>query len=212
MSRFNKLLWPILFRTVQEGYALLHKQSRQSMQIIREGKSLSNLFDMENIRHILDSVKHIDGDMAELGVCRGATAKLIATICPHKTVHLFDTFAGLPCKDESCDTLNLGDCPSDFDEVKKYLAEYSNVVFHVGLFPETAKGLEARFCFVNLDADQYRSMLDGLIYFYPHMVLGGIIVLHEYQLFAGVRKAVEDYSVKLICVPVGDSQGVIIKS
>ena len=36
------------------------------------------------------------GSMAELGVYQGGTAKLIAKASPAKTLHLFDTFSGLP--------------------------------------------------------------------------------------------------------------------
>lgn len=81
---------------------------------------------------------------------------------------------------EKYDTMNVGDCKEGIDNVKEYLKDITNVVFHPGLFPETAKSLTCEFCFVNLDADQYQSTLDGLMYFYPRMSKQGIIMLHDY--------------------------------
>jgi O-methyltransferase len=41
----------------------------------------------------------ISGDIAELGVYRGLTAKLIHHYAPEKTLHLFDTFSGFDARD-----------------------------------------------------------------------------------------------------------------
>jgi len=38
----------------------------------------------------------IRGDLAEVGVAFGASAKIISTFAPDRTLHLFDTLEGLP--------------------------------------------------------------------------------------------------------------------
>src|SRR3954452_25293002 len=42
------------------------------------------------------ATEKLGGDMAELGVASGASAKLISEYAPSRTLHLFDTFEGLP--------------------------------------------------------------------------------------------------------------------
>ena len=42
------------------------------------------------------ATEKLAGDMAELGVAYGASAKLISEYAPSRTLHLFDTFGGLP--------------------------------------------------------------------------------------------------------------------
>ena len=62
--------------------------------------------------------------------------------------------------------------------------------FHKGYFPETAKGIEDKFCFVNLDMDLYQPMLAGLEFFMQRMTAGGVILLHDYfhPDLSGVKK------------------------
>lgn len=182
------------------------------------------------------------GDVAQVGVYKGGTAKMIAT-CFSKTdkkVFLFDTFEGLPTlseKDrrESKDANNIGgtDGIRDdetvsgeqeskkqfgdvyFEEVKKYLADCPNVEIKKGYFPETARGLEGNeFCFVYLDADLYQSTKDGLEFFYPRMVPGGIIMFDDYQTgnWPGVERAVREFQTKYHIRPITTTwwQGAII--
>ena len=182
------------------------------------------------------------GDVAQVGVYKGGTAKMIATcfLKTDKRVFLFDTFEGLPAlseKDrrESKNADNIGGTGgmSDdnkvsegrnqkkqfndvhFEEVKKYLADCPNVEMRKGYFPETARGLEGnKFCFVYLDADLYQSTKDGLEFFYPRMVPGGIIMLDDYQTgnWPGVERAVREFHAKHGIYPITTTwwQGVII--
>ena len=92
-------------------------------------------------------------------------------------------------------------------------------VIRRGYFPDTAAGLEQeRFCLVSLDADLYAPILSGLIFFYPRLVPGGMILLHDYnnERFRGARQAVEEFEKqygRLCLVPLCDLHGsaVIVK-
>ena len=44
----------------------------------------------------LKAVKDLAGDIAEIGVYKGGTAKLICELKGNKNLYLFDTFEGLP--------------------------------------------------------------------------------------------------------------------
>lgn len=146
--------------------------------------------------------KHnVVGDMAEVGVFKGETAKLIHHLMPDKKLYLFDSFSGLPAQiiREDCDgtvrpqTVNFG--TSSKEEVKKHVNGNSNIDIREGIFPETAIDLKDHvFSFVHLDADLYQSTLDGLQFFYPRLAKGGSILIHDYNHnWVGVNKAVDEF-------------------
>lgn len=186
-----------------------------AIKVKEEWRVNSSYRELVNIYRMLKLTEHLDGDIAELGVYRGGTSKLMALTCSHKAVHLFDTFEGIPYKDAKYDQMNIGECKAGIAEVKDYLREMKNVIFHPGLFPKTAMSLNCKFCFVNLDADQYQSTLDALFYFYPRMTRGGIIILHDFssKVTTGIQQAVVEYQKHqdLICIPIWDTQALIVK-
>src|SRR5215212_7524151 len=89
----------------------------------------------------------IAGDIAEIGVFRGGTARLLAkTSAPiGKIVHLFDTFAGMPSVDVSADLHQAGDfATTSIEAVQAYLHDCGNVRLYKGLFPATAQPIEPK--------------------------------------------------------------------
>jgi O-methyltransferase len=123
----------------------------------------------------------IIGSIAELGVFRGTTSKLIHNIDPNRKFFLFDTFEGFPHEqldkkdDERFKNTSL-------EIVKNKLGDSNNVFIRKGVFPETAKGLEQeKFSFVLIDVDLYIPTYQGLEFFYPRMVSGGYMLIHDYN-------------------------------
>ena len=141
----------------------------------------------------------LPGDAAELGVFRGGAASIIAAALPGKTLHCFDTFAGIPADDTIEGGHKKGEMAADLADVQKFLAGY-RVEFHPGFFPGTADAVkDQRFAFVHLDGDLYQSTADALDFFLPRMVPGGSIVLDDldWQNCPGVRKAVDERGLKV---------------
>ncbi len=138
-----------------------------------------------------------EGDIAEVGVYEGGTSKIIAKSCPNKKIHLFDTFLGMPDINKDIDLHKKGDFGNgSVDIVRRFLTDCDNVIFHAGLFPKTAKGLESTiFCFVHIDADLYASIRDCLNFFYDKMTTGGIMVFHDWEdvLCPGVKRAINEF-------------------
>jgi hypothetical protein len=135
----------------------------------------------------------LSGDMAELGVYRGGSARVICAACPHKLLHLFDTFAGLPADDDDLQGFHRqGQFAAELGEVQSYLAGLK-VTYHVGTFPNMPLP-DARFSLIHLDADLYQSTTAALAYFWPRMVRGGALVLDDYRWHhcPGVARAVEE--------------------
>lgn len=143
------------------------------------------------------TARHRDGAIAEIGVFRGGTAKLLASTCPDKPLHLFDTFEGMPDTDPNVDRHRKGDfADTSLEGVKGFLAGHDNVHFHQGFFPGTATPVaDQRFALVYSDVDIYLSIKDCLEFFYPRLVTGGVIVFDDYEArnCPGVRKAIDEF-------------------
>lgn len=146
-------------------------------------------------------VKHtacIPGRLAEVGVFRGGTAYLIASVMDRSVpLHLFDTFTGMPKTDPEKDKHTEGNfSTTSLDNVKKFLAGFKNIVFHPGKFPETSLPIEdSAFSFVHIDVDIYQSTLDCCKFFYPRMIFGGVMVIDDYGFLScpGAKMAVDEY-------------------
>ena len=142
----------------------------------------------------LNATSALEGAIAEVGVYKGTTAKLICALKGDKEFFLFDTFKGMPdSKIMASDRWQPGThTDTSLASVKAYLSEYSNLHFVPGIFPESAHenrhkhAIPNLFSFVNLDVDLYRSTLDALEYFYPRLVTGGRLVSHNFNLKDGV--------------------------
>lgn len=141
----------------------------------------------------------LEGDAAEVGVYRGGTARLLGRTLSGsgKTLHLFDTFAGMPETDARHDKHQAGDfADNSLEAVKRTLAGLEALSFHQGLFPETAQPVEEkRFCLVHIDVDIHKSIAEACAFFYPRLVPGGILLFDDYgsPSCPGVKTAVDAY-------------------
>ncbi len=149
--------------------------------------------------HIFMAVKctqKIPGDIAEVGVYKGGSAKIICSAKGDKHLHLFDTFEGLP-KVEDIDMVwpfYEGKFAASYDSVREYLKDGDNVFFYKGIFPQTSDPVKDKvFSFVNLDVDCYESTKQCLEFFYSRMSSGGILLSHDYITAPGVKKAFDDF-------------------
>jgi len=175
------------------------------------------------LEHFAAMRKNIEGSVAEGGVFQGDFAKEINRIFPDKKLYLFDTFEGFNEKDivvEKRNNFSQFDakhlCTTNEQIVLAKLLHPQNAVIYKGYFPETAQGIEDKFCFVNLDFDLYAPILAGLNFFYDKMVNNGVILVHDYfnDGFKGVKAAVSDFEKTrgkpLSLLPIGDGFSVAI--
>jgi hypothetical protein len=143
------------------------------------------------------SALKLTGDLAEVGVYRGGSARLMCEVKGDRPLHLFDTFSGLPeLTTEDGDSARFwrSQFTSHMEAVRQILKPYPRVYLYKGLFPGTAGPVEDRqFAFVHLDVDLYESTVACLNWFYPRMTRSGVIMCHDYAYAAGVRKAIDDF-------------------
>jgi len=148
----------------------------------------------------LKGVLFLEGDIAEVGVYRGGTAKFLGNIVQQtetqKNIYLFDTFDGMPNTSEKKDLHKKGDfSDTSLEEVSNYLS-INNVFLHKGLSPDTATSIkDKKFIFVHVDVDIYQSVFDCCQFFYPRMVGGGVIIFDDYGFIScpGARDAVDEF-------------------
>jgi hypothetical protein len=156
----------------------------------------------------------VPGDYAEVGVYRGATAKLMCDAKGEKDIHLFDTFAGLPVSEAIDIRFHRSMFSAQEEAVRKRLVKYEKVHIYPGVFPGTASAIrDKQFSFVHIDVDIYQSTKDCLEFFYSRMSPCGIIISHDYPSSAGVTKAFEEFFAdkkeKVVNLPM--SQCMVIK-
>ena len=172
------------------------------------------------------STAHIDGVIAEFGVYKGASAKIICETKGEKPLYLFDTFQGMPNeKISSSDNWRINTHrDTALDAVKKYIADYQNVKFFPGIFPGSASRYpelaDIRYSLVHLDVDLYQSTLQGLEYFFPRLNIGGKLISHNYNLkksdggdTPGVKRAFDEYFSQQpsIVTEIAETQCIIVK-
>lgn len=125
--------------------------------------------------------------MAEAGVFQGGSARLICEAKGETPLHLFDVFETLqkPAPSTGVEAevrSHFGRTHGQQKQVKRLLAPYSGVRFHPGVFPATTADLEeTRFAFVHLDLDLPQSTRDGLAFFQPRLLPGGILIGDDYN-------------------------------
>ena len=226
-SMFNEIKIQLLtlgFTNVHYFHNLLfsdqifEKYNLEFLQIVDKVKDNCFLDNEEKytIYSSMKSISKLEGDIAEVGVYKGGSAKILCELKFLKKLYLFDTFQGLPnpTKNDLVQSSWLSD--TSLKSVKDYLSIYENVFYFEGYFPKTTSSTtNKKFCLVHLDTDLYQSTLDSLIYFWPRMVKSGRIISHDYNAkdVGGVKKAFDEFfkdSPEKI-IEIADTQVLIIK-
>ena len=145
----------------------------------------------------------LEGEFVECGVYKGGTALLFAKIIgeqnrPHKkSLHLFDTFQGMPDVNAEKDIHRKGDfSDTSLETVRLRLAAFPCAVFHPGIVPSTFKEIAGiKICFAHIDVDIYESVLSCCEHLYSKMTPGGIMVFDDYgfETCPGAREAVDKW-------------------
>lgn len=160
----------------------------------------------------------LGGDMAEVGMFQGGSAKLICAVKGDAPFWGFDTFEGLV--DVGADDTHWGTTffrngayRANEDAVRRYLGDGAGITLTKGYFPASAgAAAERRFSFVHLDVDTYASTLESLRFFWPRLVDRGVIVTHDAHA-EGVARASREFVAETGArtIPVGVSQLMFVR-
>jgi O-methyltransferase len=189
--------------------------------LVREGLGdrVRNDFLLLLLREIV--TRKIPGELAEIGVHRGDSARVLHHFCPERKLFLFDTFTGFTSDDLARESLRVGynettqftDTSVDL-AIRKIAPQGNTVVPVVGWFPQSIPAqLHAEtFAFVHIDVDLEAPATAGLEFFWPRLAPGGYIVLHDYNAWPGLRLAVDQFCTRhrLVVVPMPDKSGSVV--
>jgi O-methyltransferase len=204
------------------GYGLVNYHSparNEGMQAVRRHKRARRMLltpvEAYQIFSLVRNTLKLPGELAEVGVYMGASARMIHDAGDKRPLHLFDTFEGLPLPGPVDVTFQGGECCARYDETLPYIANLDNVHIYPGIFPGTSGPVEdRRFSFVHLDIDLYEGTLGALEFFYPRMVPGGVILSHDYIVLEGVTRAFQEYfsGVQTPIIELPGAQCMVVKS
>jgi len=186
---------------------------------VNKGKHLTLLTktNLDDIQVLAEQVlrEGIMGDFFEAGVFRGGVAILLRAIqCKnaesHRKVWAADTFAGIPAPDferesaaEIVSFLAMrlaGSFSTTLEDVKENFSRFNlldeNVIFIKGNFEKTFPEIN-NICLslLRLDCQYGHSSKIALEYLYPHLAVGGILLMNDYDYadYWGAKEAIDLY-------------------
>lgn len=162
------------------------------------GQSICGNGALDNLKKLMNTVKNLSGDIAEVGVYKGGSASVISKTLDNDRIFLFDTFEGMPATSK----FDNHHKPNDFNDtsyeaVVNLFKENKNVYIYKGIFPKENSDVvkDCKFKFVHLDVDIYESYKECLDFFYDRVVSGGIMVFDDYAAKSclGAKQAVDEF-------------------
>jgi len=166
------------------------------------GLDLGRLWSMViNVKHILSKRP---GSLAELGVYQGQSSALLSFYGQKfgRKVYMADTFQGFAKEQFEQEADKSEGKLAAFKDVtlegvKKIVGDYEGNRWVVGMFPDsvTNEMREDIYAFVSIDCDIYAPIIEGLKFFWPRMVPGGMIFIHDYSsgYWPGSTQAVDEF-------------------
>ena len=167
---------------------------------------------LANVRYLAESVlgDGIEGDFIETGVWRGGACILMRGVLnahgvKDRCVWLADSFEGLPPPDEVKYPADAGDKFYTFPELSVSLEQVKRNFEKYGLLDDQVKFLKGWFkdtlpyapiqklALLRLDGDMYESTMDALQALYGKVSVGGYVIVDDYHVVAGCKRAVHDF-------------------
>lgn len=173
---------------------------------------------IESVKYVIKN--NIPGSIVECGVWRGGSMMAVAKVLlqlnkTEKDLYLYDTFTGMTKPqqiDVSSDGLNassrfekskISDDSSDWSRVD--LSQVQKNLFKTGYNKEKFHFIKGKvedtlptkapeeISILRLDTDWYESTKHELIHLFPRLTIGGVLILDDYGVWQGARKAVDEY-------------------
>lgn len=166
---------------------------------------LQTLLDYQRLAMLTAAIratKDVPGDVIEFGTFQGGSAGvLLQNLNGEKTLHVCDSFEGMPDVAPEDNFHQKGDfADTGAERVRNGLSKLGeNFEMHVGFFtktiPEMEKNESLRFSFAHIDVDLYESVRDALEFCYPRMATGGIVILDDYgaPTCLGAKQAADEF-------------------
>jgi len=178
----------------------------------RDAHTMVGVHRLNNLQACAETLlgEGVEGDFVETGVWRGgASIFLRGLLAAHgvtdRTVWVADSFEGLPPPDPEKYPDDAGDNHHEveflavsLEQVQDHFDRYGllddQVRFLKGWFRDTLPAARIeRIGLLRLDGDMYESTHDALINLYHKVVPGGFIIVDDYSVVPGCKKAADDF-------------------
>ena len=182
--------------------------------------SVERLYSLHKcVEYLVDA--SIAGDLAECGIWRGGSCMMMAQTLlasgdRDRRILMYDTYEGHPQPDPERDIDLWGN--SGYEEWRRQTSEGQvkgwgcaslkevrenmqttgypddKLEYVKGMVEETVPvHIPERLALLRLDTDWYKSTRVALVYLYPKLVTGGVLVIDDYGHYRGQRQAVDEY-------------------
>jgi hypothetical protein len=167
---------------------------------------------LRNLRTIVETVirSGVPGDLIEAGVWRGGACILMRAVLQvygitDRHVWIADSFKGVPPPnaetypaDRESTYHTFFDLSVPVDTVRRNIDKYGlldgQIVFLEGWFKDTLPTAPIeRLAVLRLDGDLYESTIVALNALYDKVSVGGYVIVDDYHVVAGCRKAISDF-------------------
>ena len=187
--------WQRLFLKLEEPYHSVFTHTQVHLHRQRNLVRLAERIDRERV----------PGDVVECGVLDGGTAALVAWATRHsrppRSIHLFDSWEGLPQSTEQDGAAALVwsgqviGSPARVARIMRTLGiEKSRIRYHRGWFDQVFPTVDIRpVALVHVDCDFYEPTRLCLEKWYPCLAPGGFMQFDDYDAFLGCHKAVNGF-------------------
>lgn len=167
----------------------------------------------------------LEGDFVECGVYRGGLATAIFTDLPWKqhpsrSFYLLDTFHGFPADQRHLAAdVHRDDYTEDiWPQVQVHFKQFPSAKLVRGPIPQTLSQVaSASITYLSIDMNCAEPEVAALEYFWPRLVIGGIVLLDDYAFAEPYRRQKEaidrwalPQSLNILSLPTG--QGLLIKA
>jgi len=166
-----------------------------------------------SLMKVFQRAMELEGDVAECGCFNGLSAHVMMSLSKTRTpdfhgegFHIFDSFEGLSdpvtADLEAVDSnvlgsMKKGSFAADYTAVREALGDFPQAKLYKGWIPERFPEVADRtFRFLNLDVDLYQPTRDSILFFFPRLVPGGIILVDDCN-WPGCRKAIAECAAEL---------------
>ena len=149
----------------------------------------------ENIKDLVALARTAPpGNFVEVGVWKGGTAIELYAICQEqgRSLHLYDSFRGMPVYTPGLDPFKLGSFMVDRNTPNELRQLMPEATLHVGIYPATHTDDIRDVAFIHCDCDQYLSYRAVIDHMWPLVVPGGIMLFDDYPYLPGAKKAVDE--------------------
>ena len=213
--------------TRQELRALFPEATPSELEVMLDVKPYT-MTSWERLWAVLQAVRYVHargiaGDFVECGVWRGGSSMAAAMAFllaedTGRTLHLFDTFAGMnrptdddhlvgsgaKAMDKWLETRTGDDasawCQASAGDVRANLARTGYPLDRIRLVEgkvedtlRVAAHVPPRIAILRLDTDWYESTRTELDVLFGHVSLGGVVIFDDYGHWAGAKKAVDEF-------------------